>query len=121
MSLVMTTASYEVAHLLSATERFSLQLAHRSGTVALFAMLASWAMLYRGQSYQWPAAIAFAASDIGFCGAMLARLLTKPGRRGEAVGAIIFNLIILVLSLQLMLIGRLDVIRAAAERFFSPT
>ncbi|HSV16443.1 MAG TPA: hypothetical protein VLI90_19425 [Tepidisphaeraceae bacterium] len=111
---------YDIPSLLIATERFCLQFGHRVGTVALFAMLAAWALLYRGQSYHWPLAIAFAGSNLGFCAALLARIIAR-GRSREALGLIIFNLLILALSLQLMLLSRLDVIRAAAERFFSPT
>jgi len=108
--------------LIRATEQFSLQFAHRCGAVGMLLNLASWALLYNGRNISWPLAIAFLCSDLGFCAAMAAWLIARrQGRGGEAVGALIFNLIFLILSLQMMVIGRLDVIRSAASQFFSPT
>jgi predicted PurR-regulated permease PerM len=104
-------------------ERLSLQTAHRLGALALLATLAAWALVYRGQDFRWPIIIAFAAANVGFCAAWLARMLGRRDQRNrrEATGAMIFNLVFLLLSLQLMLLARLDVIRAAAEKFFTPS
>src|SRR4051794_29363424 len=86
---------YDIPSLLVATERFCLQVSHRLGTVALFALIAAWALVYRGQSIQWPIAIAFGCSNLAFCAALLARILGRSGQRREAMGAIVFNLLIL--------------------------
>lgn len=104
-------------------ERLGLQAAHRLGSLALLATLATWALVYRGQDFRWPVVAAFAAADIGFCAAWLVRILSRrnPRRAREAGGAMIFNLIFLLLSLQLMLLARMDLIRAAANRFFTPS
>ncbi len=105
-----------------ATENFTLQFAHRAGAIAMLLNLTSWAMLYSGRNMSWPLALAFLSSDLGFCAAMIAWLLARRENRGsEAVGVLIFNLIFLILSLQMMLIARLDLIRSAATQFFSPT
>ena len=104
-------------------EHGCLQVAHRLGTVALFATIAAWVLIYRGQNYQWPVIAAFAAADLGFCAGILAGLIarrTDASARREALGVTIFNLILLAMSLQLVLISRIDVIRAAASQFFTP-
>ena len=106
---------------IASVEWFCLQTAHRLGAIALFAIIAAWAMVYRSQNAHWPIAVAFGASDVAFCAALIARMLAKSNRRGEAMGALIFNLIILVMSLQMLIYSRLDVIRAAADKFFTPT
>jgi hypothetical protein len=103
-------------------EQFCLQLGHRLGAIGMLLNLTSWGLLYTKADMHWPLAIAFLCSDVGFCGAMIAWLLARrEGRGGEAVGTLIFNLIFLILSLQMMIIVRLDVIRAAATQFFSPS
>ena len=105
-----------------AIERFCLQLAHRLGSVGMLLNLASWGLLYVGRDTGWPLTLAFLCSDVAFCAALTAWLLARrENRGGEALAATIFNLIFLILSLQLMVIGRLDVIRSAASQFFSPT
>ena len=105
-----------------AIERFCLQLAHRLGAVGMLLNLTSWGLLYTSHPMTWPLALAFLCSDVGFCAALTAWLLARRENRGsEALGATIFNLIFLILSLQMMVISRLDVIRSAAGQFFSPT
>ena len=102
-------------------ERFCLQLAHRLGAIGMLLNLTSWGLLYVGRDMAGPLTSAFLCSDIGFCAALIAWLLARRENRGsEALGATIFNLIFLILSLQMMVIGRLDVIRSAAGQFFSP-
>jgi hypothetical protein len=101
---------------------FLLQLSHRAGAVAMMLSVAVWAMFYQGQDFHWPLAAAFAVSNVGLCAALAARALAA--RRGlvtgEAVGAAAFNGVILALSLQLMVISRLDLLRAAGNAFFTP-
>jgi hypothetical protein len=122
MTLVdLPASSFRISPLKRATEQFCLQFAHRAGAIAMLLNLASWVMLYNGRDMSWPLAIAFLCSDLGFCAAMGAWLFARRENRGtEAVGVLIFNLIFLILSLQMMLIGRLDIIRSAATQFFSP-
>lgn len=50
-------------------------------------------------------------------------MLIPPGQlyRREASGVVLFNLLFLVLAIQLMLMTRLDVIRATAGDFFTPS
>jgi hypothetical protein len=103
-------------------ERFCLQVAHRCGAIGMLLNLVSWGLLYMRRDMHWPLAIAFLCSDVGFCAAMAAWLLSRrEGRGAEAVGALLFNLIFLILSLQMMIVGSLDVIRSAAGQFFSPS
>lgn len=102
-------------------EQTFLQIAHRLATVALFAMLGTWALLYRGQDFRWPVLVAFGAGDVGLCAALIALVLARRDRRrgGEAMGVLVFNLVLTALSLQMLIVARLDLIRAAAEKFFS--
>ncbi len=110
------------AHRRQAVIRLALQTAHRCAAAALLLTLAAWALAYEHQDFHWPLAIAFAAADIGFCAALLALTISRRARLrgGEAFGVFLFNLIFLILSLQMMLFSRLDVIRTMLEQFFSP-
>ncbi len=99
-----------------------LQTSQRLGSIALFATLAAWAMLYLARDASLPIAITVAVSIIGLCAALMARMLTgrgSPSRR-EADGVAIFNLVLLVLALHMMLYTRLDLIRASVSEFFTP-
>ncbi len=89
--------------------------------MAVFAWLATLAFVYQGQSYRWPLAIAFMASDLGLCAAIVAALAGRRSRHrsAEAVGAMVFNLLLALLSLQWILISRLDLIRSALQKFFA--
>jgi len=100
-----------------------LQISHRIGTIALLATLCIWAIMWRAGDFHLPLAVSAGCGDIGLCTALLARMLTRPGQiaRREANGVAIFNLVFFVLSLHLMLVTRLDVIRAAANQFFTPS
>ena len=86
-------------------------------------MIAAWVQIYLGQSDRWGVAIAFAASNLGLCAALLVRIFHRQDQLlfREATGVAFFNLIFLLLSLQLMLLDRMDLIRAAAEKFFTPS
>jgi hypothetical protein len=102
---------------------FLLQLSHRAGAVAMMLTVAVWGMLYESQDFHWVLAGAFAASNVGLCAALAARTLDRRGALGarrEAVGAAVFNGVLLAMALQLMLISRLDVLRAAGSAFFTP-
>jgi hypothetical protein len=102
---------------------FFLQISHRIGAVALLATIGTWASMYLIHDFHLPLAIAGGCADVGFCSAMIARLLTRSATasRREANGAAIFNLVLFVLAIYLMIFARLDVIRAAASEFFTPT
>lgn len=111
----------DISSPLRSIEQFLLQVAHRLATISLFAMLASWAMLYRGQNYRWPLVATFTAADIGLCAALVALMIARRSHRPatEAMGVLIFNLVFVALSVQMVVFNRLDVIRAAAGAFFS--
>lgn len=102
---------------------FLLQLSHRAATVAMILTVVVWGMLYLSQDFHLALAAAFGCANLGLCAALVARWLA--GRRGlwrasEAVGAAVVNGVILGLSMQLMLISRLDILRATGNAFFSP-
>ena len=100
-----------------------LQISQRLGAIALISTLGTWAMLYLAKDATIPIAITVGTTIVGLCSAMIARMLTDratPARR-EANGIAIFNLVLMVLAVHLMLYTRLDVIRATAADFFTPT
>jgi len=102
---------------------FLLQTSHRLGAISFFAAIASWAMLYKSQNPTWAVAVSFGAADLGLCAGLIA-LLMLPKREstyGETRGAIIFNLLFVLLALQMIFITRLPVIRDAVTAFFTPT
>jgi hypothetical protein len=100
-----------------------LQSSHRLGSVALFAMLGTWAMMYRVADFHMPLAISAACADIGLCAGLAARILIPPRHpaRREANGVTIFNTVLFVLALYTMFFARLELIRSGAAQFFTPT
>jgi len=116
-----SASNYDIPSSLRCTEQALLQISHRLATIGLFAMIAAWALLYRGQDYHWPVVVTFGACDVGLCTALIALLIARrQGRRGgEAIGVLVFNLVFVALSLQMVVFSRLDLIRAAADKFFS--
>lgn len=100
---------------------FALQVGHRAAIISFFAFLATLAILYMGGNANWAIAVAFASADVGVCSAILARSLGRARwPRRETIGLLLFSGALVVLSLQLMLLTRLDWIRAAANSFFTP-
>jgi hypothetical protein len=100
-----------------------LQASHRLGSVALLATIGAWATMYMIKDFHLPLAIAAGTANLGLCAALVARMMTvvsTPLRR-ETNGVAIFNLVLLILALQLMVFARLDVIRSAASQFFTPS
>jgi hypothetical protein len=113
---------YDSSSLLATIERGCIQAGHRLAAVAIFATLGAWIIIYQGQPDHWAAAIALAAGDLGLCAAVLAGLLARrQGQRpsAETTSVFIANLVLIALSLQLMLFARLDLFRAAIEKFFA--
>jgi hypothetical protein len=102
---------------------FFLQLSHRLGAIALLSTIGTWAMMYMIRDFHLPLAIASGCADAGLCSALIARIFTRPTTpsRREANGVAIFNLVLFILAVYLMIFARLDVIRAAASEFFTPT
>lgn len=101
---------------------FFLQVSHRIGAISLFALLATWGMMYMARNFGIALAVAFGCADVGLCAALIARMMSpanSPHRR-EANGAAVFNLILLALTLNLILLSRLEQIRSAASEFFTP-
>jgi hypothetical protein len=116
--------TYDTSSLYGTAERLSLQAGHRLAAIAIFATFGAWVLLYQGQSDRWAVVIALAASDLGLCMALVAGLLARrAGRRPhtETHGVFIINLVLIALSMQLMLLSRLDLFRTAIEKFFSPS
>ena len=131
MSSIQTTdfASPVVVHSADTTSNLTLadiglQVAHRAAIVGFFAILAALGMLYVGHKdtgVTWAVAAVFVCADIGCCAALLARSVLRPSKlRREATVVLLFNATLLVLSLQLMLLTRLDLIRSVAQAFFKP-
>ena len=79
--------------------------------------------MYLMKDFHIPLAIAAGCANLGFCCGLAARAMTAPSTpvRREANGVTIFNLVLFVLALHLILFARLDVIRAAAGEFFTPS
>jgi hypothetical protein len=102
---------------------FLLQASHRLGAIALLATLATWAMIYLSKDFHVPLAITASCSNAGLCFALVSRLIARPAQppRREANGVAFFNGILFLLALQLMLLARIDIIRAAATDFFTPS
>jgi len=100
-----------------------LQASHRLGAIALLATLGTWAMMYIIRDFHVPLAIAAGTADAGLCCGIAARMLTRSGQpaRREANGVAVFNLIFFILAIYLMLFARLEIIRAAASDFFTPS
>jgi hypothetical protein len=102
-------------------EAIALQIAHRCGAAAFLLALANLALVYLRHDFKWTLAAAFLAANAGFCAAMLAWAIARHRRScpGEALAVMIFNAIFLALSLQLILLDRMDLIRTIADDFFS--
>ena len=115
-------SAYTTSSRLTAIQLF-LRAGHWFGSIALFLSLAVWVLAYRKEDYHWPVALAFAASDLGMCSALFAALLARRAGRtsSEISGTIFFNLVLMALAFQMMLLNHLDVIRTAIDKFFSPT
>lgn len=101
---------------------FLLQTSHRLGGIAFLATLTTWWLMYTIKDFHLPLVISAATANAGLCCGIAARILTRPGQttRREANGVAIFNLILFILSIQLMIFARLDVIRSSATDFFTP-
>lgn len=87
---------------------FDLQWAHRAGSVAFFALLASIAGALRGEgAYGMGLAASVIIADIGLIGGIFAWWTTRriSERSWEATGVIWFNLIILLIAAGLYAAG----------------
>lgn len=113
-ALMLTPASMR-----SKFTEFVLQLGHRFAVVSCFAFLGGLAVLYKAGNPMWPLAAAMACADVACCSAVWAS--SSPSHRREARGLLLFGGFLVVLSLQLILLTRLELIRAAAAAFFTPS
>jgi predicted PurR-regulated permease PerM len=123
MSQTSVNAPFAPPHYRATLLNIFLQCSHRLGAIALLATLGAWAMMYNIRDFHVPLALAAGFAEAGLCCGLLAHMMTRVGQpsRREANGVSIFNLVLLVLAIQLMLFARLDVIRAAAGDFFTPS